>query len=173
MKKGRTMLINKFVGSLLIAFLAPLTAYAGDGMGPPVGQPSPNIIGRTLDDAPYRLKADIGSTKVINFFWVNCKPCKEEMPELAQLEKQYPKIKFISVHTIKEPPESVVKFLKGLAGAPSNIVLTSGGMQEAFQYLGLPHTVVLDSNNVVLMNLVGYTPDNMKKLSDALKAMPN
>jgi len=93
------------------------------------------------------------------------------MPELAKLEKQYPGVKFISVHTQESKPEVVEKFVQSLAGAPSNIVLTSGGIQETFQYLGLPHTMVLDSNNVVLMNLVGYTPDNMKRLSKALQQL--
>lgn len=164
--------INIF-GCVLTLLVLPFGAHAGDGNGPEVGQPSPNIIGRNLDDTPYRLKADLGRIKVINFFWVNCKPCKEEMPELASLEKQYPKVKFISVHTQKADPEEVLKFIKGLTGSPSNIVLTSGGMQEAFQYLGLPHTVMLDSNNIVLMNLVGYTPDNTAKLKESLKQLPD
>lgn len=149
----------------------PVAVYAADGTGPEIGQPAPNIIGRTLDDQPYRLKADIGKPKVINFFWVSCIPCKAEMPELGQLEKQHPKVKFISVHTKKESAETVANFIKSLPGAPSNIVLTSSGMQEAFNFMGLPHTVMLDSNNVVLMNLIGYTPDNIKRLNEALQQM--
>jgi hypothetical protein len=90
------------------------------------------------------------------------------MPELAKLEKQYSGVKFISVHTQPDNPENVAKFVKSLSGAPSNIVLTSGGLQDTFHYLGLPHTIVLDSDNVVLMNLVGYTPDNMRRLGKIL-----
>lgn len=162
---------NSVFGIVLLALLLPVKIYAAEGMGPEIGVLSPNIIGRTLDDQPYRLKADTGKPKVINFFWVSCIPCKEEMPELAQLEKLHPKFKFISVHTKKEPPETVSDFIKSLPGAPSNIVLTSSGMQEAFNYAGLPHTVVLDANNIVLMNLIGYTPDNIKRLTELLQQM--
>lgn len=169
---GKLKMRIPLLGAILMMSLLSLAAFATEGTGPEVGQPSPNLIGRTPDDKPYRLKSDIGQAKVINFFWVNCKPCKEEMPELAKLEKQYPKIKFISVHTQKESPENVMMFIKALPSAPSNIVLTSGGIQDSFHYLGLPHTVVLDNNNIVLMNLVGYTPENMKKLSESLKQMP-
>ena len=93
--------------------------------------------------------------------------------DITPLEKKYKGVKFISVHTQQEQPENVAKFVKSLAGAPSNIVLTSGGVQETFHYLGLPHTMVLDSNNVVLMNLVGYTPDNMERLNRQLQQMSN
>jgi thiol-disulfide isomerase/thioredoxin len=160
----------KLIGiTVLLALVLPLSAHAEENIGPEIGQPSPNIVGRTLDDQSYRLKSDKGSPKVINFFWVKCVPCKKEMPELAEMEKQNPKVKFISVHTQKESPEVVEKFVKSLSAAPSNIVLTTGGIQETFQYLGLPHTIVLDSDNIVLMNLVGYTPGNMQKLSEALQ----
>ena len=161
--------------SLWVAALLTLSlpsVHAADGNGPDVGQPSPNIIGRTLDDQSYRLKSDKGSPKVINFFWVGCKPCRQEMPELAKLEKQYKGVKFISVHTLVEQPENITKFVKSLSGAPSNIVQTSGGIQETFHYRGLPHTMLLDSDNIVLMNLSGYTPENMQRLTRALQKLP-
>ena len=163
------MLVRNLCGAVLLLLALPVAVCAAEGSGPEVGQPSPNLIGRTLNDTPYRLKSDKGSPKVINFFSVTCKPCRQEMPELAKLEKQYAGVKFISVHTQEAQPEAVEKFVKALPSAPSTIVLTSGGVQETFHYLGLPHTIVLDSNNVVLMNLVGYTPDNMRRLSKALQ----
>ena len=165
------MRVKILLGVIFISVLSPFAISAETGGGPAVGQPSPSILGRTLDDKYYRLKHDTGKPKVINFFWVNCIPCKKEMPELAILEKQYKGVKFISVHTEEEKTETVVKFLKALPGAPSNIVMTSGGVKEAFKYYGLPHTIVLDADNVVLMNLSGYTPENMNRLSGALQQM--
>ncbi len=165
------MLFEKLLCAALLALL-PLAVHAEEEIGPETGQPSPNLIGRTLkNDQPYRLNTDQGNPKVINFFWIECKPCREEMPELAQLEKQYANIKFIAVHTQKETPDNIRKFIGKLPGAPSNIVLTSGGIQETFRYLGLPHTVVLDSNNIVLLNLVGYTPDNLRLLKKTLQQL--
>jgi hypothetical protein len=93
------------------------------------------------------------------------------MPELAKYERRFQGVKFISVHALDENPAIVAKFVKSLADAPSNIVLTEGGLQETFNYLGLPHTIVLDSNNIVVMNLVGYTQDNMLDLASQLEKM--
>jgi thiol-disulfide isomerase/thioredoxin len=161
--------MNILFSILILTLAIPFGAKAAEGEGPEIGQLAPNIVGRTLEDRPYRLRVDTEKPKVINFFWVSCIPCKEEMPELAQLEKKYPNFKFISVHTKKESAQNVANFIKSLSGAPSNIVLTSGGMQEAFNYMGLPHTIVLDSDNVVQMNFIGYTADNIKQLDKVLQ----
>lgn len=90
------------------------------------------------------------------------------MPELGKLEKKYPGAKFIAVNTKDDDAETVKKFVQSLSGAPSNVLLTSGGFEETFKLMGLPHTVVLDRDNVVLMNLVGYTPENIRLLNKAL-----
>ena len=164
------MLIKNLIGVVLVLGLS-LTAHAEEGTGPQIGKRVPNLIGRTLDDKPYLLNNDKGTPKVINFFWVNCKPCRVELPELAKLEKRFKNVKFISVHAEDENPAIVVKFVKSLSGAPSNIVLTEGGLNQSFNYLGLPHTIVLDSNNIVLMNLVGYTSENMQELEKKLQKM--
>lgn len=133
--------------------------------GPTVGQASPTIMGRTMEDRLYRLANDTDRPKVISFFWTQCGHCKQELPELAKMEKKYTKVKFIAVHTKDEPPETVKKFLRSLSASPSTVILTTGSIQEEFLYKGLPHTVVLDAENTVLANFSGYTPQNMKQLN--------
>jgi thiol-disulfide isomerase/thioredoxin len=167
---GGNKMLKSFLG-LALLFLFSFAAQAEEGTGPQVGKPAPNLIGRTLDDQPYMLKKDKGSPKVINFFAVTCKPCRVEMPELAKFQRRFKGVKFISVHALEENPAIVEKFVKSLSDAPSNIVVTEGGLQESFNYLGLPHTIVLDSNNIVLMNLVGYTQENMLNLGSQLQKM--
>ncbi|MEI7843964.1 MAG: TlpA disulfide reductase family protein [Gallionellaceae bacterium] len=149
----------------------PVAIAATGGHGPAVGKPAPALFGKTLDGGSYILKRDTGSPKVINFFSMSCVPCRKEMPELAQYEKKYAGIKFISVHTEEAEPEKIAGYLKKLIGHPSNIVLTSGGLQTDFNYMGLPHTIVLDENNNVLMNLEGYNSGNMRRLKKQLDQM--
>lgn len=168
------MLVKNLILQLWL-FTATCAVFAAtNGTGPEIGQTSPMLYGRTLDDAIYSLKRDLGQKKVINFFWVGCHPCREELPELARLEKQFTNVKFISVHTSlyqhAEEPETVAKYIKSLKGAPSNIVLTtSKELGNDFNIMGLPHTMVLDENNIVLMNISGYDKKNMKKLAVELQ----
>ena len=154
---------------IFILMLLLATPVYADGLK--VGSKAPNIVGRTMVGKLYRLSKDVKKPKVINFFWVYCKPCKKEMPELAVLEKKYPNVKFISVHTEDMKKEKVEQFLKGLSGSPSHTILSNRSMKKQFKFMGLPHTVVLDADNTVRARISGYTEENMKKLEDALKRL--
>jgi thiol-disulfide isomerase/thioredoxin len=171
---GGVALFKIIILFLLLIATATTAQAAKDGSGPEIGKPAPKLYGRTLQDDLYSLQTDKGQIKVINFFWVECHPCREEMPELARLEKEYKNIKFISIHTSLHKsavePENVEKFLKILKSAPSNIVLaTSKDLGDDFNIIGLPHTMILDENNIVVMNVSGYDKKNMKKLAAALQ----
>lgn len=151
-------------------FLAVILNGSALAAGPAVGEPAPNLIGRNLEGKLYRLFSDEKKPKVINFFSVTCKPCKAEMPELAGLEKKYPGVKFISVNTDEISQEKVAEFVKSLSGVPSTIVLTGAQIKEVYLYTGLPHTVVMDSQNIVKLNIAGYD-GNIKTLEDAIKTV--
>lgn len=133
-----------------------------------IGEKSPNLIGRTLDNSLYRLSEDTLKVKVINFFWIGCEPCRREIPELARMEQKYSKVKFISVHARDDTPEAVKKFIASLESTPKTIVLAGSLVRERFLFTGLPYTLILDQNNHVIANFSGYTPDNMKKIEDIL-----
>jgi len=164
------MLLKSLIGMVLFLSIS-FSVRADDGNVPAVGKQVPDLIGRTLDDKPYLLKKDKGTPKVISFFSVTCKPCRAELPEMAKFERRFKGTKFVAVHAEDENPAIVAKFIKSLSDAPSNIVLTEGGLEKTFNPQGLPHTIVLDSNNVVLMNLVGYTQEDMLDLSKQLQKM--
>jgi thiol-disulfide isomerase/thioredoxin len=168
------MVLKNIILFFLLVVAAPAVFAANEGSGPEVGKPAPKLYGRTLDDDLYSLQKDTGQKKVINFFWVECHPCRDEMPELARLETEYKNVKFISVHTSlnkkAEELESVSKFVKSLKGAPSNVVVTKNKeLGNEFNIVGLPHTMILDENNIVLVNISGYDKKNMKKLADELQ----
>lgn len=139
--------------------------------GPAIGTEAPKLIARSLDDKLYLLSRDKDRPKVMNFFWVQCVPCKTEMPELAKLEKAYPKVEFISVHASSESAEDVAKFIQDLPEAPSHIVVTQSAARDSFNVKGLPHTIIMNQNNIVQANLVGYTAKNMIVLKKMLKEL--
>lgn len=160
------------MSKILILFLCLFLVDVAESIsaGPVKGTIAPDFVGRTIEGKLYKLSRDKGEAKVVNFFWVYCEPCKKEMPELAGLEKKYPKFKFISVHTYDSDGEKVEEFLKVLPSHPSNIVLAGNRIKGDYKYPGLPHTVVMDKDNKVLFNLVGFSKGNMVKLEELLKS---
>lgn len=132
-----------------------------------IGSPAPNIYGRTIDGELFRL-ADKTGPLVINFFWVECVPCRIEMPELAELAKTNPRVDIISVH-VEEESEAVVRaFVDQLPAHPETIVIASPMVKEAYRIRGLPHTVVINQGKIISI-FEGYT----KKGFEQLKQMVN
>ena len=138
-----------------------------------IGQKAPKLIGRQLsDNGIFFLNHKPKKPKVINFFWIECIPCKEELPEIAALEKRYPNVLFYAFHSGVNTKnsqnytiEDTKAFIKTLKNAPKNIIWGGANvMTEGWKIKAYPSTVVLDSNNKVKMKLYGYSHQNMLKL---------
>lgn len=136
-----------------------------------VGSRAPNIFGRKMDDSPFSLSKDATGAKVINFFWVKCLPCKKELPELAELEKKYPKVRFVSVHADAAYTKELPDYLSDIGRHPSIIVVADKIIMDRYAFKAFPHTVVVDKDNKVLMTMSGFNEANMEKLEDFIKQL--
>ena len=100
-----------------------------------------------------------GKIIVLNFWATWCPPCREEMPELSQLQQQY-QSKNVVVLGIAVDEVSLVK--EFMQATPVNYPLVAdenAGMGLAIN-LGndkgvLPYTVIIDSNGKVIQTFFG------------------
>lgn len=134
-----------------------------------IGSDTPNLFGRTLDGKLFRLSEKTGPV-VINFFWVECKPCVKEMPELAHLGSKYPKIDVISVHVEDEERSTVQDFVNRLPAHPKTIVTASPAVKGAFDIRALPHTVIVNKGKVELV-VEGYTEKSFSRIKRHMSTM--
>jgi len=165
MKKVNRMFKKLTILSLLMLLTTPL--YAAN-----VGDKAPNIFGRTFDGELFRLSA-VAGPKLVNFFWVKCQPCFQELPELKKLEQKYPNVTFIAVHVNieGEEAEAVQAFIAKVRAAPEKIVLSSKRVQENFDFSGLPHTVVIGADGIIKGRFEGY--DGKKSIAKLEKSIKN
>ena len=154
--------MKKLIACFLLAIAVPVFALEP-------GSNAPNIYGRKLDNSLFRL-AELKGSLVLNFFWVECKPCVKEMPELAKLASLYPHIKFVAVHVGDEDKQAVSKFIQKLSAHPETIVVASPMVKNAYGIRGLPHTVVIE-NGVIKGEIEGYSKKGLKKLTGILKSL--
>ena len=82
-----------------------------------VGKPAPDFSLSDLDDKPYRLSEFRGKVVFLNFWATWCKPCREEMPSMEILNKNFEKdglvilaVSIDRVTTTKDIPP----FVKGM-----------------------------------------------------------
>ncbi len=140
-----------------------------------VGDISPQIIGRDISNNIFALTRLAQKPKVINFFWVECKPCQKELPLLAKKEVKYPNVLFSAVHSeINQSTDSnyniedIQNFAKTLEAHPKSMVLGSERIKKQFGIMGFPATVLLSADNKVEKILYGFNHKTIKQLDSWL-----
>lgn len=135
------------------------------------GDKAPQIIGRKLDGGLFALSRMADKPKVLNFFWVECKPCKEEIPLLAKKEGMYPNVEFAVIHAAANPEtdtnydiQDIQRFSESLKAYPANLVLGSERLRQQYGISGYPFSVLLSADNKVEKVLNGFNKSTVKKL---------
>jgi thiol-disulfide isomerase/thioredoxin len=161
---------DRMIIALVLCCLSPGSWALGKG------DVAPQFIGRSLDQKVFALSQLGAGPKVLNFFWVQCVPCREELPHLATLERQYPKVGFVAVHAEPDPDTgsgyelaAVQKFAASLSAHPRTVVLASELVKQQYGIPGLPFSLLLGADNRVEGVLKGYNETTRRQLQDWLQ----
>lgn len=153
------------IGVLMLIIAAPLSAKT-------VGADAPNIVGRDVKNGGlFSLSRVSDKPKVVNFFWVDCIPCKKEIPLLASKEKKHPNVDFIVVHSESNAAtgsnydtEEIERYVASLDASPKTIVLGSPRLKNTYAIPGFPYSVLLSADNKIEGILIGYNEQTVATL---------
>jgi thiol-disulfide isomerase/thioredoxin len=97
-----------------------------------------------------------GKVVLVNFWATWCPPCREEIPELIALQKQYgDRLQIIGISEDEDPPEKVLKFAKQ-QGINYPIVMATPELISAYGGVpALPTTYVVNPNGRVVQKHAG------------------
>lgn len=112
-----------------------------------------------LDGSEQSLKQWQGKTIVLNFWATWCPPCREEMPELSKMQKQYQDQDLVIIGLSTDDLDTTKTFI---TSAPVSYPILSGDMQAMnfAESLGnnkgiLPYTVIIDAKGAVVKTFFG------------------
>lgn len=144
-----------------------------------VGSKAPVFAGATIDDKPTVAKSleDYkGEVVLMNVWATTCLPCREEMPSIEKLYKEYqPKgLKVVAVSTdVPGMTQSIRDFAKEY-GLTFDILYDSlSNVHKQYQIFGYPYSFVISRDGVIHKKWIG--PDDWnsvenRKLIDQLLA---
>lgn len=154
----------------LSAFASPAMSQSADGL--------PAIVGRDAAGNLTSLKRTFaGKPMLINFWWVQCSPCKQELPDLIAKEQAYPHADFIYVHAETNPKtksayevSAVTDFLKRENLELSNVIISNTKARLSAGVEALPTTMLVGTDGKVDIRLAGFTDENTKKIKEWLQS---
>ncbi|MBM3491226.1 MAG: TlpA family protein disulfide reductase [Alphaproteobacteria bacterium] len=129
-------------------------------------QPTPEVSFVDGENRPLGLERFRGKVLLINFWATWCAPCRKEMKELDDLQRQLGGAKFevLAISADRQGP-SVIDAFYDEVGIKHLAKYNDASMKthRAFKSLGLPTTVLLDHQGQEIGRLVGPAIWNAKE----------
>ena len=127
-------------------FLTP----AASGTG--IGQLAPDFTLTCADGSNFTLSSLRGSKVILNFWSINCGPCKNEMPAMQQMHQNNPNVPIIAVHAniLGSPTDAEI----GGYLTSNTVTLTvpideTGQVGNLYSITSIPRTFFLDSSGTI------------------------
>ena len=160
----KSIIVFLFIFALLVFYnsLNRETNYSTDYL---VGNKLTNINLKSFDDNKIYTSEDIQKSRytLINFWASWCAPCRIEHPYLMQLSKEK-NLKILGVNFI-DKKINASKFLNELGNPYYYMAKDTTGKQSVnFGIYGIPESILIDNETIVLKKFVG--PLNDQNLND-------
>ncbi len=144
-----------------------------------VGKPAPDFFLSDLNDKPYRLSDFRGKVVFLNFWATWCKPCREEMPSMEILNKNFEKdglvilaVSIDRVTTTKDIPP----FVKGMNLTFPVLIDSWGQTDKPYKRMGVPETFIIDQEGIIREIVIGPRDwtrlDSLQVLTKLLNVTP-
>lgn len=144
-----------------------------------VGKEAPDFALTDLNEKPIRLSDYRGKVVFLNFWATWCAPCREEMPSMEVLYRNFEKdglvilaVSIDRVTTTKDIPP----FVKGMNLTFPVLVDSWGKTDKPYKRMGVPETFIIDQQGVIREIIIGPKDwtriDNLKTLTTLLNVTP-
>jgi thiol-disulfide isomerase/thioredoxin len=122
-------------------------------------EPAPALQALDLLGQPVTKENWGGKVVLVNFWATWCPPCREEIPELLELEKEYKgQLQIVGISEDDDPPEKVMKFAQK-QGMTYPIVIATQAMIDAYGGVpALPTSFLIDTQGRVVQKHSGLYP---------------
>lgn len=121
------------------------------------GEPVADFSVVDIDGNKYKLHDLKGTIVVLNFWFIECKPCRAEMPELNKLVQEYKdstNVVFLAIALNSK--KSLKKFLKN---SPFNYTMIASGQEIADKYevTSYPTHAIIDKEGKTYFHTTGLS----------------
>jgi len=177
---GGSRLVILIAGAVILALTFGIVWLQSAKYEPlAIGKPAPDFALSDLNDKPYRLSDFRGKVVFLNFWATWCKPCREEMPSMEILNKNFEKdglvilaVSIDRVTTTKDIPP----FVKGMNLTFPVLIDSWGQTDKPYKRMGVPETFIIDQQGVIREIVIGPRDwtrlDSLQTLTKLLNVTP-
>lgn len=118
------------------------------------GKPAPDFSVTSLNGNEFSISALKGKTIVLNFWFVDCPPCRREIPDLNELVSKYESDNIVFIAIALDKVDRLIEFL---ASSPLlyNVVPDGREISKLYSVRGYPANVVIDREGSLVFQSTG------------------
>jgi peroxiredoxin len=133
---------------------------------------APDFSLKTLEGQEITLASLKGKVVLIDFWATWCGPCRESIPHLVDLYKNYRAMGFevIGVSVDKGEAEMVRRFSKSM-DIPYPILIASEEVTRSYAVTALPTTFLIDREGTIQERVIGFNSNIAKALAAKVKEL--
>lgn len=135
--------------------------------GEEVGKEAATFSATDLEGNSYSLEELKGKVVVMNFWFIACKPCVMEMPELNELVEKYKGKEVVFLAFAMDKAASIKKFLEK-QDFHYQIIPESRGIISDYKVSAFPTHIVLDKEGKVAFQTAGLGPMTVSQLEESI-----
>lgn len=148
-----------------LALALPVWAAAADVQAPAFTLQS--VDGKTVSLAQFK-----GDVVMINFWASWCGPCRQEMPLLDSIYKQYKDMGFVLLGVNVEPnPHNADAWLRKTPVSYPVLYDPKSEVSQLYQVQAMPTTVIIDRQGIVRFVHNGYLPGDENQYMNSIRAL--
>lgn len=117
-------------------------------------KPAPTFIAKGLDGKTYDIAKLKGKAIVLNFWFIGCPPCRQEIPSLNTLAKEFAKKDVVFLALALDDEKDLKEFLKKTPFTYT-IVPKASEVSQKYGVEAFPTHIVIDRNGMNIGQLVG------------------
>jgi len=144
-----------------------------------VGKEGPDFSLPNLDETTVRLSDYRGKVVFLNFWATWCKPCREEMPSMEVLYRNFERdglvVLAISIDRVTTKKD-IPPFIKSLNLTFPVLVDSWGQTDKRYKLMGVPETYNIDQQGILREKIIGPRDwtvlDNLQTITGLLRKNP-
>ncbi len=117
---------------------------------------APAFSAKDMNGKEWSLDKLKGKIAVLNFWFINCAPCVEEIPDLNGLKNKYANNKNVEFIAITFDSKADVKTFLQKNPFNYNIITDANKIMDDYIVVGFPTNILLDKNNDIIHQSIGY-----------------
>ena len=119
---------------------------------------APDFTLKTLDNEEISLSGLRGKVVLLDFWATWCGPCRESIPHLVQLQKNYQEkgVQVIGLSVDKGDGSAVRNFVKSME-IPYPVVMTPEDVARNYGVSSLPTTFLIDKEGKIRDKMIGFS----------------